>query len=99
MCLIDGIDGAKEFLDRDFADAGQDITTNARETDFVALVDEKAENRHGVFDFLTVIETNAANDFVGDVHIKESFFKSVGLSVGAIEDGEIGKVRIIFLKV
>ena len=99
MRLIDGVDGAKEFSDGDFADTGQDVATNAGETDFVALVNKEAKDCHDVFDFLTVVEADAADDFIGDMHVKKSFFKSIGLGIGAVKDGEVGKIGVVFLKI
>ena len=60
------------------------------------MIKEKSKDGHNVFNFFTVIEADAADDFIRNMHAEEGFFKGIGLSVGTIEDSEIRIILVVF---
>ncbi len=92
LVVRDRVQREENFAKRDVADAFKDVAHHPFEADLVAFVGEDAQNGQHVLHFLAVVETDAADDAVGDVQVHEDFFEGVGLGVGAVEDREIGVV-------
>ncbi len=78
-----------------FSNATGRIIDHALEAFVVGGVGHQSEIGDEVFDFLALIETQAAIDAVGHVSFPKLFLKGARLSIGAVEDGEIFVVGLL----
>ncbi len=83
------VGGDHHAFDAGLSNSACRIVDDTQQGLFILGVDDDAEVGQQVFDFLAVVEREAAIYLIRYVLLAQGFFHRAALGVGAVEDGEV----------